>query len=99
MGGHVGSMTGAPLAPLEAAVWPHAPANITLSKSSLVSSVSGSWENMQSSPLMQFPVVWYNLQGKSRSHGTLRQKQRLLEPTRGQNPTPFVLEMKTWKPR
>lgn len=41
--------------------------DITLSKSSLVSSVRGSWENMQSSPLMQFPVVWYNLQGKSRS--------------------------------
>lgn len=40
---------------------------ITLSKSSLVSSVRGSWENMQSSPLMQFPVVWYNLHGKSRS--------------------------------
>lgn len=46
---------------------PRAAPDITLSKSSRVSSVSGSWENMQSSPLMQFPVVWYNLQGKSRS--------------------------------
>lgn len=43
------------------------PPRRTLSKSSLVSSVRGSWENMQSSPLMQFPVVWYNLHGKSRS--------------------------------
>lgn len=39
----------------------------TLSRSSCVSSVSGSWENMQSSALMQFPVVWNSLQGKSRS--------------------------------
>lgn len=38
----------------------------TLSSSSRVSSVSGAWENMQSSPLMQLPVVWKSLQGKSR---------------------------------
>jgi hypothetical protein len=38
-------------------------ANI-LSSSSLFSSDRGSWKNMQSSPLMQFPVVWYNLHGK-----------------------------------
>lgn len=56
--------------PEEPGLWSwraHATPDITLSKSSRVSSVSGSWENMQSSPLMQFPVVWYNLQGKSRS--------------------------------
>lgn len=44
----------------------------TLSSSSRVSSVSGAWENMQSSPLMQLPVVWKSLQGKSR--GLVKEK-------------------------
>lgn len=41
----------------------------TLLSSSCVSSLSASWENMHSSLLTQFPVVWNSLQGNSRKIG------------------------------
>lgn len=41
----------------------------TLLSSSCVSSLSASWENMHSSLLTQFPVVWNSLQGNSRKRG------------------------------